>query len=1608
MKRVLTELRRIVYKAAEFMLALILSLTAVLNTSVCSAYAIAYNTRYPSFCKEYGVKLSETEKTVKSVTATVLKDNVNGELRNPGGMIFCWDCDKFSNNAVIGTSHVFTTNGEHCLNIFTGDEGYGSQYGLILFTLNNIDNTAPQMGKLTAKKNGAKWDVVLESCTDDKTEEKNIRYLCLTAKDAKAYRSGNKWNEDKLVSERSWGTQRSFSVVEGSYCIFAKDAVGNVSEKDFDAGHIDTAAPTIKSGPTLTNEGAVNGYAKSVLISVTGVDTGDGLSEYPYSFNGGKTWQKENTFRTDKNGSFTILIRDKNGNTSSGKTVTVSNIDSTAPQMGKLTAKKNGAKWDVVLESCTDDRTEEKNIRYLCLTAKDAKAYRSGNVWNENKLVSERSWGTQRSFSVTEGSYCIFAKDEVGNVTGREFDAGHIDTAAPTIKSGPTLTNEGAVNGYAKSVLISVTGEDAGDGLSEYPYSFNGGKTWQKENTYRTDVNGSFTILIRDRNGNTSSGKTVKVSNIDSTAPQIGKITAKANGAKWDVVLESCTDDRTEEKNIRYLWLTAKNAKAYRSGNAWNEKKLVSEGSWGTKRSFSVTEGSYCIFAKDAVGNVAERDFDAGHIDTAAPTIKSGPTLTDEGVVNGYAKSVLISVTGEDAGDGLSEYPYSFNNGKTWQKENTYRTDKNGSFTILIRDKNGNISSGKTVNVGNIDSTAPRIGRINAKINGAEWNIEVESCSDDKTEEESIQYLCMTKERSDGFRSGGTWDTAGLLKEEGWSSNKNFTVTEGSYCIFSKDSVGNISEKDFDGGHIDAEPPYFESEPELIKESEVNSHSKRCGIVVEGADTDGLAEYPYSFNNGRTWQKENSCLIEENGEVNIILKDGMGNLSETKTLGIDFIDSTPPRIGRINAEIIEGQWDIEIESCEDDITAEDGMRFACLTKEEAESCRLGGSWDENRLLSEAAWGAEKEFNLGEGSYCIFAADEVGNISEKDFDGGHIDNDPPYFVNEPSVTNEREANGYAKNVLIAVDAGDVDGLNEYPYSFNNGRTWQQENELKLNENTEVTILLKDMMGNLSEAKTLKINNIDSTAPRMGVINAEINGGQWDIGIDSCYDDTTPEERIRYTCIKKEDAEDFRSGGSWDEDRLLTEASWDTGRSFRINEGSYCLFARDEVGNVAEKDFDAAHIDMDPPYFADDPVLSNEGETGGFARAVVVSVEGIDDDALSDYPYSFNNGKTWQQGGEMRFVENGEVNVLVRDQMGNVSETRTVNIDNIDNEAPGLSVSGQDRTLDDGSVEIKVSAADNMSGVSEIAYQNDEIGVPVILSGGGSFVSGSMNTSVILTNNGSYTFMAKDLMGNTSYEKINVVKAVKTEYKEKQSDKNKDNDSSKDKNKDKNKDNNRDNNRDSNKSRETKVISFGDGSSDQSESSIDINNADSDKKIILRDDESNTDEDSGSDENPSYKINDYGVSRNGESYRRSVSTNSGGLKITAGEADETGYEDDDEYDTDAGSESTEIREVTLDEYLSSAPGEEAVEKEILPELIDEEENGSSEKSQRSGKIAMIILILLLLTALTVILLIRKGILSLPEDEEAEKDEEDEETGTLGFFDRIKRMFAKNDLT
>ncbi|MCR4590674.1 MAG: hypothetical protein K5668_07630 [Lachnospiraceae bacterium] len=560
-------------------------------------------------------------------------------------------------------------------------------------------------------------------------------------------------------------------------------------------------------------------------------------------------------------------------------------------------------------------------------------------------------------------------------------------------------------------------------------------------------------------------------------------------------------------------------------------------------------------------------------------------------------------------------------------------------------------------------------------------------------------------------------------------------------------------------------------------------------------------------------------------------------------------------------------------------------------------------------------------------------------------------------------------------------------------------------------------------------TFNVNNIDNRAPVMGALSADYQDDTWTITLEGCEDDHSTGDKIKYLCLKEEDANNYRSGNSWNESSLFALEGWTDDMTFPIEEGKYCVLARDEAGNVAEKSLDTGHVDREPPHFNSEPEIIYEGEVNGYAKAALISIDAEDNNGeLSGYPYSFNNGATWQQGNELRVVENGAVTILLKDETGNISEAKTVEITNLDNQAPSISLSGKDNNTNDGSTVINVTASDTLSGVCDISYQNDEVGVPVILAGGSGSGSGNMDASVTIKNNGSYTFFARDVMGNTSFEKINVVRSVKTEYKDSSEKKDKDGDKNKDKNKD-NKDKNKDSGSGgtgsgSGNNKETRIINPGNGSGGNGNangngssngSGSSQKDTGSDKKIIIKDSDAGGSSDSkgkgtdgkseGSDGN-SKKTR--GASGNSALKGSSGIGSSRGSEYTVMNRDDDaddGDPDEENEDNKEDTESTEIREVTLDEYLSSAPKNAAAEEEIIPELLDEEEEEKNEKSSRGGKIAMIAAILLLLTALTIFLLIKKEIISLPDMEEDEERDEDTETGVLGIANMVKGFFAKS---
>jgi hypothetical protein len=85
------------------------------------------------------------------------------------------------------------------------------------------------------------------------------------------------------------------------------------------------------------------------------------------------------------------------------------------------------------------------------------------------------------------------------------------------------------------------------------------------------------------------------------------------------------------------------------------------------------------------------------NIDTAAPSISSvmgTPTAPTTG-------SVVITITASDAGAGLNDFAYSFDDGDSWQATTTKVFTGNQMVSVKVRDAVGNISS-STYEISNI------------------------------------------------------------------------------------------------------------------------------------------------------------------------------------------------------------------------------------------------------------------------------------------------------------------------------------------------------------------------------------------------------------------------------------------------------------------------------------------------------------------------------------------------------------------------------------------------------------------------------------------------------------------------------------------------------------------------------------------------------------------------------------------------------------------------------------------------------------------------------------------------------------------------------------------
>ncbi|WP_313125957.1 Ig-like domain repeat protein, partial [Proteiniclasticum ruminis] len=188
--------------------------------------------------------------------------------------------------------------------------------------------------------------------------------------------------------------------------IVVKDLAGNLSEvKVEEVTKIDQVKPVVV-GALQKPETWTNG---SVTIEVTGNDTGSGLGVEAFSFDGGKTWQKDNEKTFTENEKVEILVKDAAGNVSKAYLTEVKSIDKEAPT-GTIILQETP--WKKMLRILTVNLLFKDNLEVKVEAKDDRSGVDKVEIYRADKKLTEEELA-QVSWSDYTGAISVKAEDKV-------------------------------------------------------------------------------------------------------------------------------------------------------------------------------------------------------------------------------------------------------------------------------------------------------------------------------------------------------------------------------------------------------------------------------------------------------------------------------------------------------------------------------------------------------------------------------------------------------------------------------------------------------------------------------------------------------------------------------------------------------------------------------------------------------------------------------------------------------------------------------------------------------------------------------------------------------------------------------------------------------------------------------------------------------------------------------------------------------------------------------------------------------------------------------------------------------------------------------------------
>ena len=297
------------------------------------------------------------------------------------------------------------------------------------------------------------------------------------------------------------GTSASQVVsANGTYTFKIVDNAGNATDKVITVTNIEKSAPTANVSASTT---AWTNQNVTLTLSAVADTGGSGLKSLTLP-NGTVVAPVSATSYThvvSANGAYSFELEDNAGN-STTKTISVTNIDKTAPA-GTATASTTAPTNDDVTLTLSGVADSGGSVLKQ-LTLPNGTVIAPVSATSYTHVVS------------ANGTYSFTLLDNAGNTTTRTLTVNNIDKVAPT---GNLTASTTAWTNQNVTLTLSSVADSGTSGLKNIKLP-NGTFVTGTSATYVVSANGTFTFEIFDNAGN-STVKTIAVSNIDKTVPTL-------------------------------------------------------------------------------------------------------------------------------------------------------------------------------------------------------------------------------------------------------------------------------------------------------------------------------------------------------------------------------------------------------------------------------------------------------------------------------------------------------------------------------------------------------------------------------------------------------------------------------------------------------------------------------------------------------------------------------------------------------------------------------------------------------------------------------------------------------------------------------------------------------------------------------------------------------------------------------------------------------------------------------------------------------------------------------------------------------------------------------